>query len=104
MTPRRRRRESVRIGFEAVAMSALRRASLVWRFHSSTLRGRYGEESEEGQDRKEGQEDQSQEEDQVVFRLPGGAGSARATQSGQDGGLSGPPFCWACGGLCCRRT
>jgi hypothetical protein len=39
----------------------------VWRFHPSTLRGRYGEESEEGQDREEGQEDKSQEEDQVVF-------------------------------------
>src|SRR3954454_6736138 len=66
MTPRRRCRESVRIAVEAVATSALRRASLVWRFHSSTSRGCYGEESEEGQDREEGQEVKSQKEE-VVF-------------------------------------
>src|SRR3954451_2530461 len=104
MTPRRRRRESVRIAFEAVATSALRPASLVWRFHSPTLRGRYGEESEEGQDREEGQEDKSQEEDQVVFLDPGGHRSARAIFSGQNGGPSGPPFCCARGGLCWRSA
>jgi hypothetical protein len=39
----------------------------MWRFHSPNLRGRYGEESEEGQDREEGQEVKSQKEE-VVFQ------------------------------------
>src|ERR1700724_3353374 len=77
VTARRRRRESVRIGLEAILKPALCRASLMWRYHSPNIRGRYGEESKEGQDREEGQEGKSQKEE-VVFRL-GRTRSARAT-------------------------
>jgi hypothetical protein len=77
VTARRRRCESVRIAFEAVAKLVLRPASLVWRYDPPNLRGRYGEESKEGQDGEEGQEGKSQKEE-VVCRL-GRITPARAT-------------------------
>jgi hypothetical protein len=56
------------------------------RFQPPTLRGRYGEESEEGQDREEGQEVKSQEEE-VVSR-PGRSAQLRPGNLGGKAGTA----------------
>jgi hypothetical protein len=74
------RRESVGIKIEDFARLALRRACLVSRFNPLTLRGCYGEESEEGEEGQEGEKGQ----EEVTFDARVGRRSARAPGKDRD--------------------